>query len=145
MNRKHRGFSLIELLIVVAVVAILAAIAYPSYRQHVIRVSREAAQSQLIELANLQEKIFLNDSAYMVNNAKVASAYNGHTTGGLGVSYANCAAGRTADCKYAVSVAGTATTFTLTADPVTGTTQAGDGWLKIDQSGQRTWQNHDNW
>jgi len=145
VHRKPRGFNLIELLIVVAVVAILAAIAYPSYRQHVVRVSREAAQSQLMELANLQEKIFLNDSAYMVTNARVATGYNGHATGGLGVSYGKCAAGQTADCRYAVSVAGTATTFTLTATPVSGTTQTGDGWLAIDQSGQRTWQNHDNW
>ena len=47
----HRGFSLIELMIVVAIVGIIAAIAYPSYSNHVRETRRTTAQADLVELA----------------------------------------------------------------------------------------------
>jgi hypothetical protein len=86
-------------------------------------------------LANLQEKIFLNSNQYTAN---VATAYTGQNTGGLGLvaSSATCAAGtsgKSKDDRYAFCVAATATTFTLTAMPKTGTAQAGDGNLTINE------------
>ena len=143
MRPAHRGFTLLELLIVVAIVAILAAIAYPSYKAFIVRTSRESAQSQLIELANLQEKIFLNSSSYA---GSVTKGYTGKSdgtpAGGLGV-----ASGLTADGKYTLSVAPTAPgqTFTLTATPVSGTTQVGDGDLTINQANVRTWGSSGTW
>jgi len=130
MNRS-RGFSLIDVLIALAVVAILLRIAYPSYVSQIVRSSRQAAQSELVGLANLQEKIFLNSSAYTTS---VTGGYTGQSTGGLGVT-----SGKSKDSRYTYSVAATATTFTLTATPVTGTPQAGDGNLSITEAGVRTW------
>lgn len=46
--RKNVGFTLIELMIVVAIVAILAAVAYPSYQAHVIRTNRALANGCLL-------------------------------------------------------------------------------------------------
>jgi type IV pilus assembly protein PilE len=129
-----RGFSAIEMLIVVAIISIVAAVAYPSYKSYIVRTSREAAQSQLQQLANLQEKIFLNSNSY---TTRITNAYTGLSGGGLGLT-----SGKTQDGKYAVSFpAGTtgAFTFTLRADPVTGTTQEGDGYVEIDHLGNRTW------
>ena len=57
---KHTGFTLIEVMIAMAIIAILTAIAFPSYQNYITRSSRSAAQTELLELANLQEKIFLN-------------------------------------------------------------------------------------
>ena len=51
-----RGFTLIELMIVVAIVAILAAIAYPSYREHVVKSRRATAQSCLLEMAQFEAR-----------------------------------------------------------------------------------------
>jgi prepilin-type N-terminal cleavage/methylation domain-containing protein len=54
------GFTLIELLIVLLIVGLLSSIAWPSYRQHVARGARLAVQGELLQLATLQEKIYLN-------------------------------------------------------------------------------------
>ena len=56
MHTKAKGFTLIELMIVVVVIAILATIAYPSYVDQVNKVRRTDAQAALVELsARLQE------------------------------------------------------------------------------------------
>jgi type IV pilus assembly protein PilE len=132
--KRHRGFTLIEVMIVVAVLTIIASIAYPSYTRYVTRASREAAKSELIQLGNLQEKIYLNSSSYATS---ITDAYNGRSDGGLGK-----ASGRTDDGKYALSIAPTAgptQIFTITAAPVTGTSQAGDGNITLASDGSRTW------
>ncbi len=132
VKRKDRGFTLIELMVAVAVIAILAAIAYPSYMKFVIRTSRQAAESQLQQLANLQEKIFLNSAAYTTS---VTGTYTGFSGGGLGLT-----SGMTIDNNYTITLPSpSATAFTLTATPNTGTTQVGDGTITIDQTGNRVW------
>lgn len=127
----NRGFTLIDLMITLAIVAILIAIAFPSYQAYIVRSSRQTAQSELVALANAEEKIFLNSSAY---TSSVTGAYTGQSSGGLGVT-----SGKSKDNRYTYSVSSTATTFTLTATPVTGTPQAADGTLTITENGTRTW------
>lgn len=134
MKLRMNGFSLIELLVAVVIVGILAAIAMPSYRNYVIRGSRAAAQTELLELASLQEKIYLNSNAY---TASVTAAYNGTTAGGLGRT-----SGQTPDGKYTLVLSGVGQTYTLTATPVAGSTQVGDGCLTIRENGLRQW--HEN-
>jgi type IV pilus assembly protein PilE len=53
---KHRGFTLIEALIVVALIAVLAAIALPSYNQYVMRGHRAQARAALMKLAQWMER-----------------------------------------------------------------------------------------
>jgi type IV pilus assembly protein PilE len=131
---RNRGFSLIELMIAIAVVSILAAVSYPSYREYVIRSSREAAKAELLQFANLQEKIYLNASSYATS---MTIAYNGRADGGLGNT-----SGRSGDGKYTFSIAPTAgptNVYTITATPVTGSTQAADGNLTLSSDGTRAW------
>ena len=130
-RRGERGFTLIDLMIAIAIVAILTRIALPAYQAYVVRASRQSAQSELVALANAQEKIFLNSNAYTAN---VSAAYTGQSGGGLGVT-----SGKTKDTRYTITAAATATTFTLTATPASGTPQAGDGVLTINEQNVRTW------
>lgn len=62
-NRGH-GFTLLELMIVVAIIGILAAIAYPSYRDVVSRNNRAVAKAALSKLASRQEAYFIRNKEY---------------------------------------------------------------------------------
>ncbi len=62
--RSNRGFSLLELMIVVAVAAIIAAIAVPSYQEHTRKSRRAAATAALIDATSRQEQFFLDNKTY---------------------------------------------------------------------------------
>lgn len=62
--RKSRGFTLVELMIVMVIVAILAAIAVPSYRESVKRGNRRAAQSAMMEIVNREHQYFIANREY---------------------------------------------------------------------------------
>jgi type IV pilus assembly protein PilE len=62
--KKSRGFTLIEMLIVVVVIAILASIAIPSYREYVIRGHRRAAQSEMAAIATRELQYFATERTF---------------------------------------------------------------------------------
>lgn len=63
-HRPNRGFTLIELMIVVTVVAILAGIAYPSYRSHIQKGNRASAEAFLMDASQRQQQYFLDNRTY---------------------------------------------------------------------------------
>lgn len=95
VRSAEKGFTLIELMIVVAVVAILSAIAYPSYQEYVKRSRRAEAQSLLNEAAAREERWRAQNGSYMTGStaadiaklklAKVDKSENGYYTLGIGV------------------------------------------------------------
>lgn len=71
---KQRGFTLIELMVVVAVIAILASVAFPSYKKVVLRSHRSEAYA-LLQAAQLgQEKYRLNHADYASDFSDTAFA-----------------------------------------------------------------------
>ncbi len=131
--KNNAGFTLVELIITVLIVGILSAVAIPTYLKHVTKASRAAAQTELMQMASLQEKIYLNSNSY-ATNASVTTAYNGQSTGGLGWT------AQSKDGKYDFSCdACTQDTFQLSATPVSGSPQANDGTLSLNSAGQRIW------
>ncbi|GLQ31111.1 type IV pilin protein [Litoribrevibacter albus] len=61
LKNSHQGFSLIELLVVVAIIGILGFVAYPSYQDFIKEGIRNSAQSYMLELAS-QEANYLQDN-----------------------------------------------------------------------------------
>jgi type IV pilus assembly protein PilE len=62
--RRQGGFTLVEVMVVVAIAAILAAVAIPSYRDYVVRSKRAAARQVLVEAAQFLERHFTAAGCY---------------------------------------------------------------------------------
>lgn len=76
MKRTNQsGFTLIELMISVAIIGIIIGIAVPSYQKHIIRTSRSDAQSQMMDIANLQEQFLLANRSYASKATLEVSSY----------------------------------------------------------------------
>lgn len=71
LSGRHGGFTLIELMIVLAIVSILAAIAYPNYKDSVYKSRRSEAKTALMDLAARQEQYFTNTKTYADTLAKL--------------------------------------------------------------------------
>jgi type IV pilus assembly protein PilE len=135
---RNSGFTLIELMVAVAIVGILSAIAIPNYRNYVIRGARESAKTELLQLAAVQEKVYLNSTAY---SASITTAYTGGNAGGLGHTSST-----TSDGKYDLTITSVTPfqSYTIFAKPVATKAQAGNGCLTIQGNGLRQWFQNDD-
>jgi type IV pilus assembly protein PilE len=70
----NNGFTLIELMIVVAIVSILAAVAVPSYQQYVLSGKRAEGKAFALDIASRQERHFTQNSRYAGTLSGTASA-----------------------------------------------------------------------
>lgn len=72
--KRDLGFTLVEVLVVVAIVGILSAIAVPQYSQYVIRGKITEATSALSELRLRAEKYFSDNRSYSTFNTTISNA-----------------------------------------------------------------------
>lgn len=122
----QRGFTLIELMIVVAIVAILAAVGYPSYQDSIVKTKRAEGRAALMEIMQQQERFYTQNNAYFPFDSTTADNkfkwYSGD--GATGSSYeikaAACTGDDIANCVMLTAMPGTAKVNAGYKDPKCG-------------------------
>jgi type IV pilus assembly protein PilE len=131
----RNGFTLLEMLIVVAIAGILASVAYPQYTEYVIRAARSDAMVLLLDAANKQEQYYADNRTYTDDLTLLnvpATSENGYFTISVDVPDSGTSFTITATAAAGAVAGDTAcTTLTITDTGVkgsTGTSDADDCW-----------------
>lgn len=139
---SHRGFSLIELMIVVGIIAIVTAIGYPAYQSVLASGYRSTAQADLMGLASAMERHYSAQFSYE------GAASGGADTGSPTVfSSFSPSTESEANKRYNLTIASVSddgSTFEVRAVPVSGSGVESDGTLFYFSDGRKGWdQNND--
>ncbi len=133
----RRGFTLVELMIVVAVIAIIAAVGYPSYINSVVKTKRAAAQGCLSQYATYMERFYTQNLRY---DKTADGTADNPVVGNSPTLTLDCGGAQNSGADYTFSVAATNDTYTVSAAPK-GAQQTRDtacGTLGINQLGAKT-------
>lgn len=123
---KNKGFTLIELMIVIAVVGVLAAIAYPSYQNHVIKTKRANMMADLQNMASqIESKKMMHGNYANIPATTLASITNSLSGDSQGLY------------TVAISPSPLTSQWTLTATPVPTSQMGNDGNLELHANGRK--------
>lgn len=122
---NSRGFTLIELIIVVAVVGILLGIAVPAYDQYIVRANRTEGKNYMARVQAAQERFFTNNSTY-------SNSMTGAGAAGLGFATSNSPDGR---FTVGIVLTPNGRGYTITLQPTGGYTDPQCSTLTVDQLG----------
>lgn len=72
----QRGFTLIELMVIIIIIGILAAIVVPSYQRYARNARLQNAQADLMQVQNMMEKFYAQNASFHPNNAYPTAILN---------------------------------------------------------------------
>jgi type IV pilus assembly protein PilE len=132
MVKKLKGFTLIELMIVVAIIGIIAMFAYPAYQESVRKTKRTDAQASIMQISGqLQRYKIANFTFFKVGTTTPITLADAGVPSVIPTS---------ATPLYDLTLTNvTAGTWTLIATPKSSTIQTGDGHLVLNHRGERCW------
>lgn len=141
MNKsRSRGFTLIELMIVIAIIGILVSVVMPSYRHYVLESQRSDTQGKLLQILELQERFYINNFTYTTNLTVLGYAtdpvlinYSG--SAGFSIAIQTCPTGSVLYPDITDSNVDLNRCYRLVATP-TGD-QVNDGGLVVDNRGRK--------
>ena len=129
------GFTLIELMVVVALVGVLATLAYPTYVEQMTKARRVEMQAQLMRMAGQLER-----------RRTLSGCYNSDSNGDCSANVLQALDVPAAQTGYALAQESAleADAFRLVATPIADGPQSGDGKLTLDHLGLRGWDANDD-
>jgi type IV pilus assembly protein PilE len=145
-QRSSAGFTLIEIMIVVAIIGILAAVAMPAYTKYIARAKRADARTQLLQAAQFMQRFYAANDQYAQDRA--GNSVLGSGVGmpdGLRKSPADGTAlyqlntSTTTAGNYTATLSTSPVSYTLTMAPISGRAAANDscGMFTINSQGVR--------
>jgi type IV pilus assembly protein PilE len=130
-SRRMRGFTLVEVMIVLAILALIAAVAYPSYTNQVRKGKRAEAKAKLLTAAQRQERSYTDNGTYVTDLAPLFGLSAGSTV----YSGDNNDSGSAYRITAAAAPGGINTGYTLTATQNGGHSDPDCGNLTLTSTG----------
>ncbi len=131
--RRACGFTLLELLVVLAILGVFASVAWPAYASHVARAKRAAARAVLLEAAQFMERHYATQNTYALGSSTLPERLQASPAG---------AGSQTGQAHYTLSVQGREGTgspdglgYRLVATPVVADARCGE--LTLEHTGKR--------
>lgn len=143
-RRRLRGFSILELLVVLVIVGILAAIALPSYRDSTLRTRRTVAKTVLANVAAREESWFTDRKSYTSSfGADGLGLVTGNSVSSFSVDANGVPSVSASAALYSISLSttsagGIVTAYTLIAAPQNAQLKDTCGSLALTQDGSKT-------
>ena len=139
---RFSGLTLIEVLVAVVILAVLAGLGLPALNVYSQRAYRSEAQGDLVACTLALERWASVRFTYQGAADTDADGVGDGDDGPIAAEV--CAPRSVAEGRYQISVSASAEGFALTADPEAGSVMAADGFMTLDEAGNRAWDRDDD-